>query len=251
MSIRKIEKKIAKISAKLHDDAYSKCVEHQTEDIFIKPFLEAFGWDTTNITKVQSQAHVASGKIPDYALLCDGEIKTVIEVKRIGEGLAKHIPQLKEYVELAKPHIGILTNGQQWWFFSWHRRKKEMNEKPFAVIDITDLRLRKEDSFLQYFRQDKFSADFFKSFSHADYLSGQAHGTALGLNIDKKVERLIKKMFFLSCKYYEEPTIPGGEEVTRGSSWTRKQVKYLWEYTHYHSRWAFKNYKTRVKPMRK
>jgi len=250
MRIRKIEKEIAKIAAKLHDDAYSKCTEHQTEDVFIKPFLEAFGWDTTNITKVQAQVHVEGGKIPDYALLCDGEIRTIIEVKRIGERLSQHIPQLKGYVEQSKAHVGILTNGQQWWFFSWCRKKKEMNERPFAIIDIADLRLRKEDFFLQYFRQDKFHADYFKAFSHADHLSSRAHGTAMDMEHDATIKRLVKKIFFRSCKLYKSPTIPGGKEITDGSKWTRKQIRHLWNFTHHHSRWAYDHYRTRVKPMR-
>lgn len=254
MSIHKIEKEINAIAATLKTAGYDSVNEPSTEESFVRPFLRAFGWDTSDIEKVflQHPIKIEGGhdKYPDYALLKDGEIKTIIEAKRVGEPLLKHIPQLKKYVEEQMPHIGILTNGQQWWFFSWHRVKKEMNERPFAIIDITDLRLRKEDSFLLHFRQNKFDADYFKAFSHADYLSGRAHGVT-DMEKDRTIRRYVKKIFFRSCRLYSAPVIPGREERVDGSKWSRKQIRYLWNYTRHHSRWAFSNHKTRVKPMRK
>lgn len=254
MSIRKIEKEIRAIAATLKATGYDSVNETTTEESFVKPFLRAFGWDTSDIEKVVLQHPIKiegeHDKYPDYALLKDSEIKTIIEAKRVGEPLLKHIPQLKKYVEEQKPHIGVLTNGQQWWFFSWHRVKKEMNERPFAVIDITDLRLRNEDSFLLHFRQNKFDADYFKAFSHADYLSSRAHGTT-DMEKDPAIKRYVKKIFFRSCKLYRKPIIPGSDEYADGSKWSRKQIRYLWKYSQHHSRWAFSNYKTRVKPMRK
>jgi len=254
VGIRKLEKQLDAIAKKLSASGHENLAEVSTEEVFVRPFLRAFGWDTSDIQKVELQHHIKidgeHDKIPDYALLKEGEIRTLIEAKRVGEPLLKHIPQLKKYVEEQKPHIGILTNGQQWWFFSWHRVKKEMNERPFAIIDITDLRLRKEDSFLLHFRQNKFDADYFKAFSHADYLSGRAHGVT-DMEKDPAIRRYVKKIFFRSCKLYRRPIIPGSEEYADGSKWSRRQIRYLWNYTRHHSRWAFSNHKTRVKPMKK
>lgn len=54
------------------------------------------------------------GEIPDYTLLCDGEVITYVEAKKMSADIQTHIPQLAKYCIKEGKEYGLLTNGSDW-----------------------------------------------------------------------------------------------------------------------------------------
>ena len=63
-----------------------------------------------------------------------------LEAKKAGANLnAQHWKQLFEYFNADKAHIGILTNGAEFRFYTDSVKQNIMDEEPFLTIDILKL----------------------------------------------------------------------------------------------------------------
>ena len=109
------------------------------------PFLHSvLGYDVFDPNEVVPEftADVATkkGEKVDYALMQDGEIKILIECKKLGEKLSlKHAGQLFRYFSVTHARLAILTDGRIYHFYTDLDAPNRMDEKPFLVLDLLDI----------------------------------------------------------------------------------------------------------------
>lgn len=112
----------------------------------IAPFIQALGYDIFNPVEVKPEFSadlpgIKQGERVDYAILEDGYPKILVEAKPYTSDLrTAEMGQLSRYFQATKARIGILTNGRLFQFFSDLDDRNLMDQKPFAEIDLFDLR---------------------------------------------------------------------------------------------------------------
>lgn len=112
----------------------------------IAPFIQALGYDIFNPAEVKPEFSadlpgIKQGERVDYAVLEDGLPKILVEAKPYTTDLkTAEMGQLSRYFQATNARIGILTNGQSFLFFSDLDKPNLMDERPFAEINLFDLR---------------------------------------------------------------------------------------------------------------
>jgi predicted type IV restriction endonuclease len=120
--------------------------EEATKMALIAPFIQSLGYDIFNPTEVKPEFSadlpgVKQGERVDYAVLENGIPKILIEAKPFNTDLkSSEKGQLSRYFQATHARIGILTNGQKFLFFSDLDNQNLMDEKPFAEVDLFDLK---------------------------------------------------------------------------------------------------------------
>ena len=118
--------------------------EEATKNAFIMPFLSALGYNVFDPTEVipEFTADVGGkkGEKVDYAIMLEGEPAVLIECKKAGNDLDDaDTSQLFRYFTSTDVHLGILTDGITYRFFSDLDQPNRMDAKPFLEIVLTDL----------------------------------------------------------------------------------------------------------------
>lgn len=118
--------------------------EEATKNALVLPFLQALGYDVFNPMEVHpeftSDVGLKKGERVDYAILKDNEPVILIECKIISDKLDKADSQLLRYFHTTSAKFGILTNGVLYKFYTDLVQPNIMDEKPFLVIDLFNLR---------------------------------------------------------------------------------------------------------------
>ncbi len=88
--------------------------EIRTRMALIDPLLQTLGWDTSDPDMVAAEFPILKGRA-DYAFLSmNGQPVSVLEAKKLGEGLETHNSQMINYaLQLGVDYAG-LTDGDQW-----------------------------------------------------------------------------------------------------------------------------------------
>lgn len=119
--------------------------EEATKNAFIMPFISlVLGYDVFNPSEVvpefTADVGIKKGEKIDYAIVHDDEIQILIECKKICEPLdISHASQLFRYFATTNARIAILTNGEVYQFYSDLEKSNKMDEKPFLVLNLSDL----------------------------------------------------------------------------------------------------------------
>lgn len=114
--------------------------ETATVHVSVLPFIRALGYNTQDLSEVYPEYAILNMDAVDYAVLRDGEPIMFLEAKKAGANLnAKHWKQLFEYFNADKAHIGILTNGVEFRFYTDSVKQNIMDEEPFLTIDMLKL----------------------------------------------------------------------------------------------------------------
>ncbi|MFQ8804166.1 MAG: type I restriction endonuclease [Alistipes indistinctus] len=133
---------IFQISKQIKKHKESVATEEATKMSFILPLITALGYDIYNPLEVVPEMSCditrGSDKI-DYAIIKDGEPIMLMECKHCKQNLDLHSTQLARYFVASKARFGVLTNGIEYRFYSDLGKANIMDEKPFLIIDITDL----------------------------------------------------------------------------------------------------------------
>lgn len=112
----------------------------------IAPFIQALGYDIFNPTEVKPEFSadlpgIKQGERVDYAVLENGHPKILVEAKPYTSDLkTAEMGQLSRYFQATNARIWILTNGQTFLFYSDLDKPNLMDERPFAEIDLFDLK---------------------------------------------------------------------------------------------------------------
>ena len=112
--------------------------EETTKMSFILRLFGILGYDIHNKNEVAMEVPVDSGRI-DIVLRVNDKDLVIVECKALSEKLSdKSIKQLKRYYTDKKAHLAILTNGNDYWFFTDSERMNVMSKIPFSSIRISD-----------------------------------------------------------------------------------------------------------------
>jgi predicted type IV restriction endonuclease len=119
--------------------------EEATKNAFIMPFISSvLGYDVFDPSEVVPEfvadVGVKRGEKIDYAILKNGEVRMLVECKKVGEPLnVNHASQLFRYFAVTQARIAILTNGQVYQVYTDGDAPNVMDAKPFLVFDLLDI----------------------------------------------------------------------------------------------------------------
>ena len=134
-------KNLGKRVATLKD---SISTEEATKTSLIMPFFQILGYDIFNplefIPEFTADFGIKKGEKVDYAIKLNDEPVILIEAKSISEKLTKHDSQLFRYFGTTTSKFGILTNGQEYKFYTDLDEPNKMDTTPFLTIDITKIK---------------------------------------------------------------------------------------------------------------
>ncbi len=139
--------------------------EEATKQALIIPFLQVLGFDVYDPQEVGPE-YIAdfakkrpSGGMEkvDYVIRINGEPAMFIECKPLGSAPEDHDGQLARYFN-ATPgvHVGVVTNGTRYRFFTDLRAPNMMDAAPFFEFDILSFTERDADN-LRAFTKDGFN----------------------------------------------------------------------------------------------
>lgn len=118
--------------------------EEATKHSFVTPFLQTLGYDVFNPKEVAPEfvadLGIKKGEKVDYAIVKDSQPVIIIECKHWSSDLNPHSSQLFRYFHTTKAKFSILTNGFESRFYTDLDEPNKMDEKPFFVFDLNDIR---------------------------------------------------------------------------------------------------------------
>lgn len=136
--------------------------EEATKHSFVMPFLKALGYDifdpTVIVPEFIADIGTKKGEKVDYAIYKDGKPLILIEAKNHTANLNNHNSQLLRYFTVTDAKFGILTNGIEYRFYTDLDEKNKMDNKPFLVIDLENLKDRHIRD-LEQFAKDLLNVD--------------------------------------------------------------------------------------------
>lgn len=118
--------------------------EEATKTSLIMPFFQALGYDVFNplefVPEYTADMGIKKGERVDYAIVIDNELQILIEAKAINEPLTKHDSQLFRYFGTTDAKFSILTNGEEYKFFTDLDKPNKMDATPFLTVSLSKLR---------------------------------------------------------------------------------------------------------------
>lgn len=137
--------------------------EEATKNAFIMPFIRELGYDVFNPDEVTPELvadiGMKQGEKIDYAIMQNGEPIILIECKHHGSPLnVNNASQLFRYFHTTTAKFSILTNGIEFRFYTDLVAANKMDEKPFFVFDITDIKDNQIDE-LKKFHKNHYDFD--------------------------------------------------------------------------------------------
>ena len=137
--------KIKTLAVRVEKQKDNIITEEACKNAFVMPFLNALGYDVFNpeivIPEFTADIGVKKGEKVDYALKIGGKIAILVECKTCGSDLSQqHMSQLYLYFSVTDARFAILSNGQQYWFYSDLDEANKMDQRPFFRFDILDYR---------------------------------------------------------------------------------------------------------------
>lgn len=146
-------KQIWKLSEKCKKVKQMKS-EEATKMSLILPLISALGYDIHNekevIAEYYADVGTKRGERVDYAIAIDGEIKILIEAKRLGVEPRGALNQLFRYFSATTAKVGIITDGVEYLFYTDSGRKNIMDLEPYLYINMRTLDEDKLEKLLNY-----------------------------------------------------------------------------------------------------
>lgn len=140
-----IAERLSSLAAKVKQQKASIATEEATKNAFVMPFISlVLGYDVFNpqevVPEFTADVGTKKGEKIDYAIVKGGEVQILIEAKSVGSPLSlNHASQLFRYFATTNARIAVLTNGEQYHFFTDLERPNRMDDKPFLQLDLSDL----------------------------------------------------------------------------------------------------------------
>ncbi|TDP59813.1 type I restriction endonuclease [Aminicella lysinilytica] len=137
--------------------------EEMTKTSMIMPFFQMLGYDIFNplefIPEFTADVGTKKGEKVDYAIVIDESPLILIECKSCNENLDNHSSQLFRYFGTTlAAKFGILTNGIEYRFFTDLDNENRMDETPFLVVNLLDMKDRDIQE-LKKFTRDTLDVD--------------------------------------------------------------------------------------------
>lgn len=162
--------------------------EEATKQSLVLPFLQALGYNVFDPAEVvpeyTADVGTKQGEKVDYAIMSYGLPVMVIECKKVSDKLTSgnSVSQLFRYFSTnTEIHIGLLTNGTRYQFFSDLDSPNMMDTAPFWEIDLEELNpgaLEQLSQFAKGFNVD----ETIEAASRMRYISGMKQALAQQYN---------------------------------------------------------------------
>lgn len=139
------EERLWALAAKVGNQREAIQTEEATKNAFIMPFISTIlGYDIFNplevVPEFSADVGVKKNEKVDYAIMRDGEVQILIECKKSTEPLKiEHASQLFRYFSVTNARIAVLTNGEEYNFYTDLDAPNKMDDKPFLVLDLNDI----------------------------------------------------------------------------------------------------------------
>jgi len=118
--------------------------EEATKNSLIMPFFQILGYDVFNplefIPEYTADVGIKKGERVDYAIVISGKLQILVEAKAIDQNLNNHDSQLFRYFGTTDAKFGILTNGDEYRFFTDLDDQNKMDSEPFLTIKLSAIR---------------------------------------------------------------------------------------------------------------
>ncbi|MCY4560880.1 MAG: type I restriction enzyme HsdR N-terminal domain-containing protein [Flavobacteriaceae bacterium] len=126
--------------------------EANTKMWFINPFLGALGYrHTLCFQEYDPDPNAKKPDKVDYALLKDGKPIIFVEAIPLDENLGKYHSRLKKYFNVNKDvEFGILTNGNEYQFYTDIEDKNQLDETPFLIFCLEEIDNEIRELLLQF-----------------------------------------------------------------------------------------------------
>ncbi|HEX4224928.1 MAG TPA: restriction endonuclease [Pseudonocardiaceae bacterium] len=140
-----IAERARELALKIRQHKANIQTEEATKNAFIMPFIgSVLGYDVFNPDEVipehTADIGVRKAEKIDYAIVHDGQVRILIEAKKVGEPLGfAHASQLYRYFTATSARIAILTNGETYEVYSDLDAPNLMDAKPFLVLDFSNI----------------------------------------------------------------------------------------------------------------
>lgn len=135
---------LKQLSARIDKVKDNIATEEATKNAFIMPFIQTLGYDVFDPTEVVPELDCdlvrKKGEKIDYAIQKDGETIMLFECKHWQQNLNLHETQLARYFVSSKAKFGVLTNGIEYRFYSDLSKPNLMDDTPFLVVDMLNLK---------------------------------------------------------------------------------------------------------------
>lgn len=144
MFMELFSKSLKDLSVRLKNLKGSIKTEEATKTSLIMPFFSLLGYDVFNPLEFTPEyiadVGIKKGEKVDYAILSDGKPIILIEAKSITEKLNKHDSQLFRYFGTSTSKLAILTNGDEYRFYTDLEEPNKMDSTPFFTFFMSDLK---------------------------------------------------------------------------------------------------------------
>ncbi len=145
---------IIDLQTKINSKSSQPETEEATKQWFIMPLLVALGYDPYSsdiIPEYTLDVGMKKGEKVDYALQINNQPVALVECKQLSVQLSdKHISQLYRYFTVSDVHIAILTNGDEYWFFTDSQKENVMDLEPYYTIKLSTADTTELDKLEQY-----------------------------------------------------------------------------------------------------
>lgn len=174
--------------------------EEATKNGLVLPLISALGYnvfDTDEVTP-EDTADFANkkGEKVDYAVKINGQTVMLIECKQLSVSLSsQHIGQLYRYFTTSDVHIAVLTNGNDYWFFTDSEKKNIMDREPYMKLHMGKATVEELAKFEDYKKENISKLDVAKGIQYSkfevectDFINDLVNGNISSWVIDKLEE---------------------------------------------------------------
>ncbi|WP_088809875.1 MULTISPECIES: type I restriction endonuclease [Listeria] len=174
MDFEQFSKTLFSVSARVEQLEENITTEEATKTSLIMPFFQTLGYDIFNPLEFSPEyiadVGIKKGEKVDYAILEDGKPLILIEAKSINEKLNNHDSQLFRYFGTTSAKIGILTNGNEYRFYTDLDETNKMDSKPFFSFHLTELKDGQEAEIFKFHKEQFDLINISKAASDLKYL---------------------------------------------------------------------------------
>lgn len=134
---------ILQLKDKLNQKQTIPTTEEATKQWLIMPFIVALGYNPYSnevIPEYTLDVGTKKGEKVDYAIQINNQPVMLIECKQLNTSLSdRHISQLYRYFTISDVHIAVLTNGDDYWFFTDSKKENVMDLEPYYTIKLSEI----------------------------------------------------------------------------------------------------------------
>ena len=144
MDAENLYSQLAIIGERIDASGDQIATEEATKTSLVLPFFTALGYDVYNPAEVVPEFDAGLGELKDkkadYALQIGGKPVIIVECKALSVKLSnKHINQLFDYFIRTDVKFALLTNGEDYWFYSETNKPNIMDDEPFLRLSLSGL----------------------------------------------------------------------------------------------------------------